>query len=84
MRGGSGGLGGALWSPHQISAWLAETYPDNPEMQVSHETIYHSLFVQGRGALRKELHTCLRTGPAMRRAKAYTKVASDKANSPTW
>ena len=48
-------------------------YPDRPEMQVSHETIYQSLFVQGRGALRKELHSCLRTGRAMRRAKAYTK-----------
>jgi IS30 family transposase len=42
-------------------------------MRVSHETIYQSLFVQGRGALRKELHTCLRSGRAMRRAKAYTK-----------
>ena len=63
----------ALWSPQQIASWLAEAYPDNPEMQVSHETIYQSLFVQGRGALRKELHTCLRTGRAMRRAKAYTK-----------
>jgi IS30 family transposase len=63
----------ALWSPEQISAWLAETYPDDPEMQVSHETIYQSLFVQSRGALRKELHSCLRTGRAMRRAKAYTK-----------
>jgi transposase, IS30 family len=63
----------ALWSPEQISAWLAETYPGNPEMQVSHETIYQSLFVQSRGALRKELHGCLRTGRAMRRAKAYTK-----------
>jgi IS30 family transposase len=42
-------------------------------MYVSHETIYQSLFVQGRGALRKELHSCLRTGRAMRRAKAYTK-----------
>jgi IS30 family transposase len=63
----------ALWSPQQIASWLAETYPDNPEMQVSHETIYQSLFVQGRGALRKELHTCMRTGRAMRRAKAYTK-----------
>jgi IS30 family transposase len=63
----------ARWSPQQIASWLAETYPDNPEMQVSHETIYQSLFVQGRGALRKELHTCLRTGRAMRRAKAYTK-----------
>lgn len=63
----------ARWSPQQIASWLAETYPDHPEMQVSHETIYQSLFVQGRGALRKELHTCLRTGRAMRRAKAYTK-----------
>ena len=42
-------------------------------MQVSHETIFQSLFVQGRGVLRKEPHTCLRTGRAMRRAKAYTK-----------
>ena len=63
----------ARWSPEQISSWLAETYPEHPEMQVSHETIYQSLFVQGRGALRKELHSCLRTGRAMRRAKAYTK-----------
>ena len=63
----------ARWSPQQISSWLAETYPEDPEMQVSHETIYQSLFVQGRGALRKELHSCLRTGRAMRRAKAYTK-----------
>ena len=62
-----------LWSPEQISAWLAVTYPDDPEMRVSHETIYQSLFVQGRGALRHELHTCLRSGRAMRRAKAYTK-----------
>ena len=63
----------ARWSPEQISAWLASQYPDRPEMQVSHETIYQSLFVQSRGALRKELHTCLRSGRAMRRAKAYTK-----------
>jgi IS30 family transposase len=63
----------ARWSPQQISAWLALKYPDRPEMQVSHETIYQSLFVQSRGALRKELHSCLRSGRAMRRAKAYTK-----------
>jgi IS30 family transposase len=63
----------AKWSPEQISAWLASQYPDRPEMYVSHETIYQSLFVQSRGALRKELHSCLRTGRAMRRAKAYTK-----------
>ncbi len=63
----------AKWSPQQISAWLALEYPDRPEMHVSHETIYQSLFVQSRGALRKELHSCLRSGRAMRRAKAYTK-----------
>jgi IS30 family transposase len=62
-----------LWSPQQIAGWLAEEYPNDPEMRVSHETIYQSLFVQSRGALRKELHACLRTGRAMRRAKAYTK-----------
>jgi IS30 family transposase len=62
-----------LWSPQQISRWLAREYPADPEMQVSHETIYMSLLVQGRGALRQELHTCLRTGRALRRAKARTK-----------
>ncbi len=61
------------WSPQQISAWLALEYRDDPEMQVSHETIYMSLFVQGRGALRQELHQCLRTGRALRRPKARTK-----------
>ena len=66
----------ARWSPEQISSWLADTYPYNPEMQVSHEAIYQSLFVQGKGALRKELHECLRSGRAMRRAKAYTRSAA--------
>ena len=61
------------WSPQQISSWLASTYPDEAEMRVSHETIYMSLFVQGRGALRKELTACLRTGRAMRRPRARTK-----------
>jgi transposase, IS30 family len=61
------------WSPQEISAWLAQEYPDDPEMRVSHETIYMSLFVQGRGALRQELHQCLRTGRALRRPKARTK-----------
>ena len=55
------------WSPQQISAWLSMTYPDNKEMHVSHETIYMSLFIQGRGALRRELHKSLRTGRALRR-----------------
>ena len=50
------------WSPQQISGWLVEEFPDEPEMRVSHETIYLSLFVQSRGALRKELTRYLRSG----------------------
>ena len=54
----------ARWSPEEISGWLARTYPTMPEMQVSHETIYQSLFVQGKGSLRKELHyACEAVGP---------------------
>ena len=55
------------WSPQQIADWLPEAFPDDPEMRVSHETIYMSLFVQGRGALRHELYRCLRQGQAIRR-----------------
>jgi IS30 family transposase len=61
------------WSAEEISAWLARAYPDDAEMRVSHETISMSLFVQGRGALRQELHTCLRSGRALRQPKARTK-----------
>ncbi len=57
------------WSPEQVVLWLKRTYPDNEEMYVSHETIYLSLFVQGKGALRRELTECLRTGRAYRRPK---------------
>ena len=57
----------AWWSPVQISGWLIDTYPDDGEMRVSHETIYQSLFIQGKGALRHELFQCLRTGRAIRR-----------------
>ena len=49
------------WSPQQISGWLVEEFPNDPEMRVSHETIYLSLFVQARGALRKELTRFLRS-----------------------
>jgi IS30 family transposase len=55
------------WSPQQIAARLRHDHPDDQEMWVSHETIYQSLFVQGRGALRAELTRCLRTGRARRR-----------------
>jgi IS30 family transposase len=54
------------WSPEQIAGWLPLAYPSDPVMRVSHETIYLSLFVQSRGALRRELQRCLRTGRAMR------------------
>ena len=56
-----------LWSPQEIAAKLRAEFPDRPEMWVSHETIYKSLYVQGRGELRRELHRCLRTGRAQRR-----------------
>jgi DNA-binding CsgD family transcriptional regulator len=58
------------WSPQQIAGWLPLAYPQDPVMRVSHETIYLSLFVQGRGALRRELQRCLRTGRAMRYPRA--------------
>ncbi len=54
-------------SPEQISRQLRQQFPDDAEMQVSHETIYQSIYVQGRGALRRELAVCLRTGRALRR-----------------
>jgi IS30 family transposase len=59
-----------LWSPRQISAQLRIEFPDDPMMRVSPETIYQSLYVQGRGALRKELTACLRTGRAVRRNRS--------------
>ena len=66
----------AHWSPQQIAARLICDYPDDLEMRVSHETIYRTLFVQARGALRKELTTCLRTGRAQRRPQMRTLQAS--------
>jgi transposase, IS30 family len=59
-----------LWSPQQIARFLRGWFGDDPEMWVSHETIYQSLFVQGRGALRKELAACLRSGRTQRRPRA--------------
>jgi transposase, IS30 family len=63
---------GLRWSPEQIAHRLRLEHPDDREMRVSHETIYQSLFVQGRGALRRELHACLRTGRVRRRAQHRT------------
>ena len=60
---------GELWSPREICERLALDYPNNPEMRVSHETIYQSLFVQGRGELKRELSRCLRTGRTRRKSQ---------------
>jgi transposase, IS30 family len=59
-----------LWSPRQVAERLRLEHPDDPMMRVSPETIYQSIYVQGRGALRKELAACLRTGRAIRRSRA--------------
>lgn len=56
------------WSPQQVAGWLKDQYPGNPELWVSHETIYRSLFVQARGALKKELIGHLRTKRRIRRS----------------
>jgi transposase, IS30 family len=58
------------WSPEEIARRLRLEFPDDPMMWVSHETIYQSLFVQGRGELRRELHRCLRSGRAQRRPRS--------------
>jgi len=61
-----------LWSPEQIAGWLKDAYPDDENFQVSHETIYRSLFIQARGALKKELLQHLRRTRVMRRSRHHT------------
>ncbi|WP_420107687.1 IS30 family transposase [Kocuria marina] len=58
------------WSPEQISHRLKADFPDDESMRISHEAIYQSLFIEGRGALKRELVTCLRTGRALRQPRA--------------
>lgn len=62
----------AEWSPEQIAAWLKRKYPDDSRMHVSHETIYRTLYVQSRGALKKALVAHLRRGRGMRHSRAAT------------
>jgi len=62
----------SLWSPEQIAGWLKHIYPDDTNSQVSHETIYRSLFIQARGALKKELLAHLRRTRVMRRSRHHT------------
>ena len=71
----------ARWSPQQIAGWLKSTYPNDAEMQVSHETIYRTLFIQSRGALRKELTAHLRTKRVIRRP-AGTRLPDGRGGRP--
>jgi transposase, IS30 family len=63
---------GLDWAPEQIAAWLVSTYPDDPAMHVSHETIYRALYVQARGAFKRSLIAHLRRGPGYRRPRTTT------------
>ena len=65
------------WSPRQIAGWLRRSYPDDETRQVSHETIYRTLFIQARGALKKELLQHLRRTRGMRRSRHHTQKTSD-------
>jgi len=65
------------WAPEQVAGWLKHTYPDDENYQVSHETIYKSLFIQARGALKKELLQHLRRTRAMRRSRHHTQKTAD-------
>jgi transposase, IS30 family len=69
-------------SPEQIAGALAVAFPDEPEMRVSHETIYQALYVQSRGELRRELTRCLRTGRALRRPRRLPGERRGKRNIP--
>ena len=66
-----------LWSPEQIAGWLKQTYPSDESYQVSHETIYRSLYIQARGALKKELLEHLRRTRVMRRSRHHTQKTDD-------
>jgi IS30 family transposase len=65
------------WAPRQIAGWLKRTYPEDENCQVSPETIYKSLFIQARGALKKELIQHLRKTRAMRRSRHHTQKTND-------
>jgi IS30 family transposase len=71
-----------LWSPEQIAGWLKCAYSDDESNQVSHETIYRSLFIQARGVLKKELLQHLRRTRAMRRSRHHTQKSDDRRRIP--
>lgn len=73
---------GKAWSPEQISNRLRVDFPDDEGMRISHEAIYQALYVQGRGALKRELVACLRIGRALRVPRARTRGRGKKFVSP--
>lgn len=70
------------WSPQQISQRLRFDFPDDESMRISHEAIYQALYIQGRGALRRELTACLRTGRALRVPRQRTRRQGSSFVSP--
>lgn len=66
------------WSPEQIARRLRVEFPEDESMRISHEAIYQALYIQGRGALRRELSACLRTGRALRVPRARTRGRGKK------
>jgi len=70
------------WSPEQISARSRVDFPDDESMRISHEAIYQALYIQGRGALKRELVACLRTGRALRVPRARTRQRGKKFVTP--
>ncbi|WP_250517917.1 IS30 family transposase [Caballeronia sp. INDeC2] len=66
------------WSPQQVAGWLKRAWPGNEDFHVSHETIYRTLFIQARGALKKELLEHLRCTRAMRRSRHHTQKTEDR------
>jgi transposase, IS30 family len=72
----------SAWSPEQISRRLRMDFPDDESMRISHEAIYQALFIQGRGALKRELVACLRTGRALRVPRARARQRRDGMVTP--
>ena len=70
------------WSPEQIAGWLKRSYPDDPAWQVSHETIYRSLFVQARGVLKRELLAHLRSRRPIRRSRHASTKGGGRGQIP--
>ena len=73
---------GRSWSPEQISNRLRVCFPDDESMRISHEAVYQALYIQGRGALKRELVACLRTGRALRAPRARTARRGKKFVTP--